>query len=322
MISVTKIFGNLFSTPLITPDRLLLGAKDHLARITKANTTHQFDAEIAILTPLIAVLEVNVSNVDTTLNLQSGQTDEVNLFTYNFHNTLSKLRGVIAHSVGGEDTSAYKEFYPHGLTEYDLANRSTMPMLTTRINKAATKFATQLGVPITTELQAFQAGYVTARASQSTSIADLSIDRTDKTGGVLDVELAMNQSVHSIGFQFPGDVVKCSSFFNFNLFYTVGHRKHTLYKEILAIDLQKEVINRSFTDSITIIIRNVGTNADIIVWLGKTAADLPNAQAITIKAGKASTQLPSDLGDITNTFLLVKNASEVNTASFQIEIIG
>ena len=322
MISTDKLFGNLFNSKNITPDRLLLGAKDYLVRITKGNTAHQFDAEIAALTPLIAVLEERVSNVDTSLNLQSGQTDEVNIFTYNFHYTLSTLHGVIAHSVGGEGTSAFKEFYPHGRTEYDNANRKTMPMLTTRIHKAATKYATQLGVPITTQLQAFEAGYVTARASQSASIADLSTERTDKTGGVLDVEVALTQGVHKIGGLYPTDVIKCNSFFNFNLFYTVGHRKHTLYKEILLIGMQKEIANRSLTDSVTLIIRNKSTNADIIVWLGKTATEVPNQQAITIKSGKAATLLPSELGDIGNTFLLVKNASDVNTANVEVEIIG
>ncbi len=101
MISVEKIFGNIFNSPLITPDRLLLGAKDHLARLMKGNSNHEFDTQILVLTTAIAVLEGDVSNVDTTLNLQSSQTDDVDVVTYNFHNTLSTLSGVIANSLGG-----------------------------------------------------------------------------------------------------------------------------------------------------------------------------------------------------------------------------
>jgi len=82
------------------------------------------------------------------------------------------------------------------------------------------------------------------------------------------------------------------------------------------------VVNRAFTDSITIIIRNTGTNADIIVWLGLIATEDPNAQAIIVNAGKTTTELPSTLGDLANTFLLVKNLSGVNPANVQIEIIG
>ena len=322
MISLNKLFGNLFNSKETTPDRLLLGAKDHLARLTKGNTAHQFDGEIAFLTPLIETLEAEVSNVDTTLNLQSGQTDEVDLITYTFQRTLSTLHGVVANSVGGVDTTAYKEFYPHGLTEYDQATRKTMVMLTTRISKAATKYAAMLGTTVTAKLQGFQADYVAASGIQSTSITDLSANRTDRTSSVLDVQVALTQSIHLVASLFPADVVKCSGFFNFNLFFTVGHRKHTFYNKTLAVAEQIVVVNRSYTNNVTIIIRNTGTNADIIVWIGATGTDTPNAQAITVKAGRAVTVVPSSLGDPDSTFLLVLNASEVNTANCQIETIG
>lgn len=322
MLSVEKIFGDIFDSKEITPDRLLLFAKDDLARLTKGNSAHQFDGIIAIITPLIATLETEVSAVDSTLNLQSGQTDEVDIITSNFHHAMGTLSGVIANSVGGIDTIAYKEFFPHGLTEYGKANRKTMVMLTTRVNKAATKYATQLGVAVTTELQGFQAAYVTARDAQSTSIASLSDSRGDRSVAVVAMDKGLLQSIHTVGNLFPADVVQCNGFFNFNLLFNVTHRKHTLYNEILAVDVQVDVVNRAFTDSITIIIRNTGTNADIIVWLGLIATEDPNAQAIIVNAGKTTTELPSTLGDLANTFLLVKNLSGVNPANVQIEIIG
>ena len=322
MISVDRLFGNIFDTPLTTPDRLLLHAKDHLARLVKGNTNHAFDVQIALLTPLIATLETDVSDEDSTLNLQTGQTDEVNLVTINFRHTLSTLNGVIANSVGGKASVAYKEFFPRGLTEYDQANRKTMPVLTTRINKAATKYATMLGATVTATLQGFQATYTAARSVQNTSITDLSTDRGDKAGSVTGVELGLVQSVHTVGNAFPANVVKCSGFFNFNLLYTVAHRKHTFYNKVLAESEVSVVVNRSFTDSVTITLRNKSTSADIVAWIGLTAIDPPNAQAITIKAGKASVSLPSSLGDSAGTFLIIKDASLVNPATYQVEIIG
>ena len=187
MISVEKIFGNFLNSPLITPDRLLLFAKDNLIRLTKANTNKEYDTIIGVLTNVIAVLEGEVTTVDTTMNLQSGQTDTVNTVTSDFHHTLSSLEGVIANSVGGIDSIPFKEFYPHGVSEYGLANRTTMPMLTTRVKLAATKYATQLGVPVTTKLQGYQAEYVTVRNSQSTSIANLSTNRGVKSVSVFNV---------------------------------------------------------------------------------------------------------------------------------------
>ena len=160
MISIEKIFGNIFNTKEITPDRLLLFAKDDLARLIKGNTSGQFTSQIAELNILIAALEADVTSVDGTLNLQSGQTDEVDLVTSTFSHTMSTLEGVIANSLDGKDSIGYKEFYPHMLKDYGKANRKTMPTLTARVFNAATKYATQLGTVVTGQLQAFQASYI------------------------------------------------------------------------------------------------------------------------------------------------------------------
>jgi len=322
MQSIEKLFGNIFNDVAITPDRLLLYAKDHLSRLTKGNSNGKFTTDIAILTPLIAMLEGDVSNVDSTINLQSGQTDEVDIVALNFAHTMSTLEGVIANSLGGKGSIGFKEFYPHGLTEYNQVNRKTAHTLTTRVFKGATKYATPLGTIVTEQLQAFQASYVTARSAQSKSITDLSSVRTDRTSTLTDMQVALVQSLHVVGTLFPTNVATCSGFFNFNLLFTVGHRKHVLYQEILAIDGKSTIVNRSFTDNVTIIIRDLGINSDIIVWIGKTNTELPNAQAITVKSGKAVSVIPSSLGDATSTFLMIMNTSAVNTARIQVEIIG
>ena len=322
MLSVEKLFGNIFNVVAITPDRLLLYSKDHLARLIKGNGTGKFTAEIAILTPLIAILEGDVSSVDTTKNLQSGQTDEVDLVALEFSHTMSALEGVVANSLGGKASIGFKEFYPHGLTEYSQVNRKTAPTLTTRVFKAATKYATTLGTIVTGQLQAFQASYIAARGAQTTSIADLSSDRTVRTSAETNVEVALVQSLHLVGFLFPTDIVKCSGFFNFNLLYTVGHRKHVMFNGLLVVAVTVVVVNRSWNDNATIIIRNTGTNADIIVWIGATAIDAPNAQAVIVKAGKSLIVVPSSIGDLSDTFLLIQDESAVNTAAYQIETIG
>jgi len=322
MLSIEKLFGNIFNSKEITPDRLLLYAKDHLAKLIKGNGGGQFTTEIASLTVLITALEADVSNVDSTLNLQSGQTDEVDLVSLNFAHTMSKLEGVVANSLGGKESIGFKEFFPHGLTEYNQVNRKTAPTLTTRIFKAATKYATQLGTVVTGQLQAFQADYVYARGVQSTSIADLSSDRKVRTNSVEDTQVGLVKSLHLVGNIFPADVVTCSGFFNFNLLFTVGHRKHVLYNGLANIAKTEVLVNRSFSDSVTIIFRNKSTNADYIVWIGATATDAPNAQAITVKAGHSVVVVPSTIGDLSNTFLLIMDASAVNAAVYQVETIG
>ncbi len=322
MISSIKLFGDLFNTNDITPDRLVIFAKDLLARLTKANASGAFTAQIATLTTYIASLEADISGVDTTLNLQSGQTDEVDLLTHNFGARLSILEGVIAFSLGGVNTIAYKEFFPRGLSEYNKITRPKMPTFVARIKKAAIKYSTELGAIVANELEGFEAKYVAARDAQNTSITGLSSTRIDRNKAERDMQKGLTQSVHLVGSIYPTDIVKCSACFNFNLLYTVAHRKHVLYIGTLIEDETRTIINRSFTDNVTITIRSKGTNAGIEVWLAATADGLPTILLATVAPGKASIVVPSSLGDIDNTFLLIKNASAVNGAVYEVETIG
>jgi len=54
-----------------------------------------------------------------------------------FRLSLREKQGVIANDVGGFDSEAYLEFYPHGLMEYTRASKTEMPTLTGRIRTAA-----------------------------------------------------------------------------------------------------------------------------------------------------------------------------------------
>jgi len=322
MISEEKLFGNPFSNGLITPLRLLLHAKDTLKRLIKGNTNHKFDDLIDTLTTNIALLEAEVGNVDTAVNLQGGQTDSVDAITLSFTQTMGDLDGVIAHALGGKSSNGYKEFYPNGMKDYSNPNRDEMPILTMRVNKAATKYAAQLGATDVAKLKSYTTSYTAARGAQTDSFTDVSAGRGARSVGRLNVELGLIQALGLVRYLFPTDIAICSSFFNFNLLYTVGHHKHINIVGSLAVGITYAAANRTFTDNASIIIRNKGTNAAITVWIGEMATVTPNSMAITVQPGKTSVVVPSSIGDLVNTYLLIYNESTVNTAEYEIVIIG
>jgi hypothetical protein len=88
------------------------------------------------------------------------------------------------------------------------------------------------------------------------------------------------------------------------------------------VDETITIVNRAFTDNVTIALRNKGTNASFEVWLSLTADGIPTILVAIVAPGKASIVIPSSLGDIDNTFLLIKNISTVNPAVYEIETIG
>jgi hypothetical protein len=106
------------------------------------------------------------------------------------------------------------------------------------------------------------------------------------------------------------------------LLYPITHHHHELLTGIIAINGMVEVINKTLTDTYTIVLNNPGTNAAIWIWLGATATDTNNAWATKVEPGHSKTIKPSDIGDLANTFLLIKNESTVNVASYEVTIIG
>ncbi len=322
MISKETIFGNLFDSAKIIPVRLLIFAKDAVANMTSNNATHEYDDEIAILIPVIAQLETEISVLDSALNLRSGETDELDGVVALFVKTMSAQEDVIADKFGSKDTVGFKEFYPSLLQEYHGANRTTLPTLTDRVSKAAIKYTTILGAPLATKLQSFFIDYKATRTIQSNLTGTVGMTRSNRSVANLKLELALTGTVHFIAAKFPGDVVTCSKFFNFNLLFTVGHHKHTIYSGTLGVEEIKEVLNQLFTDNWSIIIRNKGLNAAFEVWLGASDTETVALKSVTIQPGKASILKPSDLGNLTNPFLLIKNLSAVNDAIYEIVVIG
>ena len=100
------------------------------------------------------------------------------------------------------------------------------------------------------------------------------------------------------------------------------HHPHDVHAGTIIAGGLVEIINRKFTDNIELEVKNNGTNAAIWIWLGATATDTNNAWATKVEPGHSKTIKPSDIGDLANTFLLIKNESTVNVASYEITIIG
>jgi hypothetical protein len=322
MINEIKLFGSLFNDKDIIDSRLILFTRDHVQRLTKGNVGTLFTANITTLTNNANALETEVGTIDTSENIRTGQTQTVDEVTAAFSKDMSELEGVIARAVGGFNKPAMLEFYPHGVTEYNNPSREDMVILTDRIYKAASKYATQLGTTVTAILQGYKSSFVNARTAQVGSIADVGNQRAIRGTNRITLETSLTMSVHFVGTNFPTDVNKCASYFNFNLLYNQSHRPHDVHSGAPAANATATVVNKTLKASMDIIIKNTGMNANIVAWLAATATDAPNANAVTVLPGKSANIKATDLGDLSHTFLLLHNASTVNAAAYEVTIIG
>jgi hypothetical protein len=322
MLHPKKFFRNPFSNKNITDTRLSNFGFDSINKFTAANTDNQYTAIINRLVPPFDVLGSLLSGVDIGLNKQKGKTNTVNGVITDFLKKLSDKEGVIADAVGGRSSGVYLEFFPRGLSEYSNATKTAMPLLVHRIYDAAAAHSVLLGPTLTTELQAFKTSWTNARNAQQQQMGSVEDTRTERGTARTNAEQALLYAIHSLALMFLDNEQACMQFFDFSLLFAQTHKKHLTRSGNISSQQISEILNQSFTNSFEFVIRNTSSNANIAAYLAATAEEQPNGQSKEIKAGRALHIKPGAIGDLAHTFFLIKNLSEVNEASYEIEISG
>lgn len=316
------LFGNFLNDKNITPERLLTFCGQLKQNLVLANDKNQFDAVIALLTSTIKALSGMISDIDSGLSMQVGATGTVDAMIAAFSAYMSDNEPFIAKALGGATTPAFIEFYPHKISEYSDATKGEMDMLTTRVKKAAEKYAAKLGAELSTDLQGFEPQWEALRGDQEKQKGSVKDSRTDRGTGLEDLQLAVLTAIHTVALAYIADVDKCVSFFPFHLLYAVTKHKHSITQGNLVPLQLKVVLNQMLTDTVTITFRNPGTNSSYLVWLSPTADGKAPADAYEIKPGDSLEIKPSKLGNLSYTFLLVQNTSAVNDGQYEIEFVG
>ena len=321
-MTVEKALENRFNKPGISRPNLLSYAKDNLNRLTANNGTGLYTIQIGYLTIYIASFDAELQLDDSTKNLRKGQTRSVDEMTVVFSKTMSEFENEISRKVGGKTSPSFYEFYPNGQTEYSLPTRQEMDVFIPRIRIATNKHHTELGLELTDTLLALDTDYNLARGSQNITIAKVSANKTLVTSNQLALANGLNKSFHEIAAMHSDDIAPCIGLFNFNLLYSNEHHARLVLKGDIAVSGLAVLLNKLLTDNLSIEIKCTGINASLWLWLGATATDTDDRMAINIGPGPIVTIKPSDIGDLKKTFLLMKNDSSVNTASYEVTIIG
>ena len=218
------LFGNIFDDVRITPNYLARFTDDAIAKLTENNGTSAYNAILIPLTAAIIPLRRELGEVDTTLNTQVGKTITVDAFMKLFIAYMNDKYIPIAAALGGVKTPAFLQFFPKGKTEYTNITKTKMPTVMERLKVAAQTHKEAIGETISNELQAFQTQWITVRKNQLQEKAAVKTNRTDRTAARRDVELVLLKTIHFIADKFPGDVLRCKTFFDFNLLFGARHK--------------------------------------------------------------------------------------------------
>jgi hypothetical protein len=320
MVASEKLFGNFFDDIAIINRRLYGFGFDSINRLTSANGGGDYTDLISLVTPPITALGKELGDVDTALNQQKGKTITNNQVIAAFKLTMSQKKGVLADLLGGVNTPAFLEFYPHGGTEYSNVTKEKMPLLVDRVFAAAAAHAGAIGATNEALLKSFKALWKNSRDDQEQQFGTVTDNRSERTVARTDSELALLTAVHTIGAKFPGSTEECVAFFDFSLLYNVVHHTYTTYRGVIAAGETKLIVNKLLTDNNKIHAYNPDDNSNYQLYSGATDSAQPNGTGKIVKFGHGIRPKPSQLGLLTNPFWLIKNLSDVNEGAYIIEI--
>ncbi len=318
--NINMLFGNIFIDVNIIPERLAAFAQDTLNRLVAANGGGDYTTLITPLQAALNDLRFELGDIDTGLAQQKGATLTLDQVIALFKKTMSDKKGAIADKVGGFDTPVFLEFYPHGSSEYTLAPKTEMAVLTHRVKTAATTHSVALGATLTALLQGFESSWQTSLDNQQQKMGSVDDNRTEREVAITEVQMALLLAIHTIALKFPANVGECSAFFNFSLLLRRAHTEMEVFTGTLAANAKTAVLNRSLTDDVKLKVVNTDDNAPLIVYLAATAGEEPDGVFVKVKPGKSRNLKPSSLGSLDNTFLMLLNDSAVNEGSYKVEV--
>ena len=224
-INPQKTFGNYFDDARIIPINLGRFADDVVAKFQENNTNGIYDPIIKAIKIAMEPFRGEISQVDTTLNIQVGKTSTVNEFLADFKGYMKTNYVFIAAALGGEKTEAFGEFYPNGKSEYTNITKTKTPTIMARLKTVGEKYKVQLGDAISTKLQEFQSVWNNIREQQLEGKAAVKTNRADRSVARKAVEIELIKAIHYIGNKFPAEVEQCMVYFDFKLLYAKHRTK-------------------------------------------------------------------------------------------------
>jgi hypothetical protein len=320
MISEENLFKNHFADREIINTRLEVYAGDCIGKLTAGNTGGRFDLVISRLGISFPAFTGNVTNVDTALNLQKGGTMTVEGVHTLFKVTMSHQEPFIAVALGGKDTAAYLTFYPHMVSEYSVCPQRDMVTLTSRVKGAAIANATALGTTLTALLSGFQDSWKSSKVAQELQKGTVSTGREIRGSTRTTLEKDLCYALDIIGSIDAGNVDFAKSFVNFSLLFSVAHHKHIRKSGSILVKNKVQTANQTFNAEDEITIENTCTNADIEAYLVAHPDDVPTL-IVTVKPGKRVKKAAELFGDLAGTFLMLRDASDINDASYIVEYL-
>lgn len=217
-MDLTRYFENPFDNTRISENDFLQGVQFHLVSLQVSNQGGIYDTILAQSTPLYDALRNIASARLSEFAQQQGSTVHANQTKNAFLRLVMISEGLIRSTFGGTDTPQYQEFFPRGLTELNRATKHQLDIISQRLVHYASIYLAQLGPQLHADFEAARQAMMSARAAQSTNIAETSVLRHRTRAARKAMAEQLLRNLYTIGLHNTGKPEVVSQFFDLNLF--------------------------------------------------------------------------------------------------------
>lgn len=213
MLHLETIFKNFFADKNISDDHLKEFTEDHLQRLITNNGSGMFTQVLTDTQSGYNGYFGNIANEDVNTAVRKSLTMSADNLMATFKKTVSRKEGTIK-GLYAVDSPAYQEFFPQGITEYSKATKANIETLMNRMVNASIAHIADLSTSFVQIFTDLRDNYVTARTLQLGKKGDVTTHKTATKTSRTVLELQLTKNIHYIGYNFPGDITLCISFFD------------------------------------------------------------------------------------------------------------
>ena len=295
---------NPFFTIEVARPRVQKFVYNHIQR-TKAISNPNFDQIILDTTVLWEALFGNIELYDETLNEQVSLTKMVDKVEKEFIAKAIQIEPhvVIAYEKG---SSRYREFFPHGRTEYYDLTHSTAKVLMDRMVEKSHDHAAELGPDWETEFTDIRTQYESLYAMQQGKIGEVDHTSTDYEPKSRDMFIQLFKNCCLILAEYPELPEKMLDFFDQTIVNYVSHTKTVLVQKNST-----EAFELNYAADDTIVITSHA--AKTVFYYFAPDPDMPPPTLTNQLDPNAKVKVKgTDAGAPDNTYIIIINPSDTD----------
>ncbi|RYY67322.1 MAG: hypothetical protein EOO12_01435 [Chitinophagaceae bacterium] len=188
-------------------------------RSSVARLEPDFPEKAALLRPKLVAFEEEEGLTGSAEVSKQGHVASADDQLKAFKKYIKIAEGAIRYAAGEgwKKAELYRDFFPNGLTEYTLVNKTSMSDMAERLRLGAVKHAVKLPVELAERLQAIKSNWDTAFAQQESGKEHVQEKKIVTGAARTAFEKALLTAMHEVAALYPGDVKACTRYFELRL---------------------------------------------------------------------------------------------------------